>query len=399
MKEPDIQTLELFLTQISNISKKYEEIARISGRNYNLFTIAGIESKETIICKVIADLLNPQGLHCKGDVYLKLFKDTILSGNLRNVYGDLETKIALVSTEYVTDEGRRIDIVIESNVFIPIEAKIYAGDQENQVADYWIFAKKKNNGRELPVLYLTLNGDPPSETSFGNGNDKYERISFSKEILSWLDACLTHHETIKTAPIREIIIQLIGAIKSLCRIPEEENMEKDILDLIIKNEENYRAAEIIGGLYNGIQGRVQVQFFGPIFEKLKGKGISVKKDTQDGWYSGIITIKDDVFFQINYNWKMQQVSSENPANKKFREDVAKIMNVPCEIKHWDNPNNVWFSDKVPLDIKTDEDAEWYKCYQRNVPNLFVLYKIYSEYQDQVVDKIIETVKRLDKILI
>ena len=63
-----------------------------------------------------------------------------------------------VTKEFVIDNERRIDIVIQnSRFFIPIEVKIYAGEQEGQCYDYFQYV------RNARLVYLTRFGDAPSE--------------------------------------------------------------------------------------------------------------------------------------------------------------------------------------------------------------------------------------------
>ena len=61
-----------------------------------------------------------------------------------------------VTTEYAIDENRRIDIVLDDgNIFIPIEVKIYAGEQEQQLADYAAFSRRMNTGVGfIPVIFF-----------------------------------------------------------------------------------------------------------------------------------------------------------------------------------------------------------------------------------------------------
>lgn len=55
-----------------------------------------------------------------------------------------------VMTEYLIDNGRRIDIMLQHPQFsIPIEVKINAGDQESQCYDYHFYA------RNAKLVYLT----------------------------------------------------------------------------------------------------------------------------------------------------------------------------------------------------------------------------------------------------
>ena len=69
-----------------------------------------------------------------------------------------------VHKELAIDNDRRIDIVIENTCFfIPIEVKIYAGEQEGQCYDYF------QNAKNSQIVYLTRFGDIPSEYSRKKG--------------------------------------------------------------------------------------------------------------------------------------------------------------------------------------------------------------------------------------
>ena len=62
-----------------------------------------------------------------------------------------ELATARVYREYMIDENRRIDLVIETNrKFIPIEVKIFATDQPEQCFDYYQEAKQH---MAEPVLF------------------------------------------------------------------------------------------------------------------------------------------------------------------------------------------------------------------------------------------------------
>lgn len=147
-----------------------------------------------------------------------------------------------VYRERVIREGRRVDLVIETiDKIIPIEVKIYAGDQCRQCYDYYTYAKHSN------VFYLTLDGRCPSGYS-ANGltpvyNDlneisRYEevtQISLEEDILTWLNKCISHQETIKIAPIREILLQFREAIRNITNLIVKEN-EDEIISLLSSKE-------------------------------------------------------------------------------------------------------------------------------------------------------------------
>ena len=134
------------------IKQNTENVNLLKTKDYNIFSVLQIQSKEVLICRMMADLLNPRGQHGAGEEYLKIF--------LRDCLGmeKMDTKLAdqaIVTAEYAIDDERRIDIVIEiGSYFLPIEVKIYAADQKSQCFDYYQYAKRRDV--QAKVYYLTL---------------------------------------------------------------------------------------------------------------------------------------------------------------------------------------------------------------------------------------------------
>ena len=86
--------------------------------------------------------MNPRGQHGQGAAFLRIFLYDVLG---MPVNSREELKHAVVTTEYLIDRERHIDIVIElGQRFIPIEVKIYAGEQESQCYDYYTFARTRD---------------------------------------------------------------------------------------------------------------------------------------------------------------------------------------------------------------------------------------------------------------
>ena len=50
-----------------------EQAKVLKTKDYNIFSVLQIQSKEVLICRMIADLLNPRGQHGAGAEYLKIF--------------------------------------------------------------------------------------------------------------------------------------------------------------------------------------------------------------------------------------------------------------------------------------------------------------------------------------
>lgn len=231
-------SIELLLQAVSAISKKYELLNQKTGGYFNIFNIANITTDEVKICRVLYELLSPKGSHYQGSTYLNSFIKFVLNIDIP----EKELSSARVFREYVIDEKRRIDLVIEtSERFIPIEVKIYAGDQEYQCFDY---AKKAKNSK---VYYLTRFGDNPSEysakglTKTDHGYEEVITISFAYDILRWLEICVSQKETLKIASIREVILQLMAVIRQFTDQMEDEK-EMEIKEILMKSSDNIRSA-------------------------------------------------------------------------------------------------------------------------------------------------------------
>ena len=230
--------IELLLQQINLISTKYDLINQKTGGYFNIFEIAKITYDEVAICRVMYELLSPTGSHYQGNIYLKLFLEYVVKIEISQE----ELSTAEVYREYITVSGRRIDIAIcVANRFIPIEVKIYASDQYNQCFDYYQEARNSN------VYYLTRFGESPSKESVGKltsideGYLEITNISFAEDILYWLEKCLEHKQTIRIAPIREVILQFEAVVRKFTN-QMEDGKSMEIRDIMMATPENMRSS-------------------------------------------------------------------------------------------------------------------------------------------------------------
>lgn len=205
----------------------------IKNNSYNIFSALGIETREVIACRFMADLLNPMGHHNCGIKFLELFFKEVWQFNSVD-RKDLEN--AIVTTEYAIDDNRRIDIVIEyRNHFIPIEVKIYAGEQSAQCSDYLKFARKKD--KTAKIYYLTRFGTMPSEKSLdGIDSSQVVCLSFQKNISDWLKECVG----ISNEPLKTIICQFEEVVHKITDQRYEEKITM-ISDELIKSPDYLKA--------------------------------------------------------------------------------------------------------------------------------------------------------------
>jgi hypothetical protein len=233
--------LESLLIRISSINKKYEEIAKISGENFNIFNLLNLSDNEISHSKIIATLLNPNGMHGKGNRFLKLFIDCIgiKDFSIDGVIVENEKYIGPISED--CSEGGRIDIILTNNQSkqtIIIENKIYAGDRRKQLYRYHKYNPKAY------LFYLTLYGDDPSEISLGESKEiEVKKISYKENVLKWLELC--KKESVDNPLLRETLTQYIVLIKKLTGQARSQEMQKEYMDAILKDADNVSAAFII----------------------------------------------------------------------------------------------------------------------------------------------------------
>lgn len=172
------------------LNELLEKIAKLDLETYkpaepNLFYMLGIEHNEVLICRLIAVLIQPNGLHGLGTKPLEVFLNEIGI----NDYGNLDK--AEIILEEKTDNDRRVDIAIYlENEIVPIEVKIWAKDQKAQLCDYYNYYKKseKSSKKKIKkIFYLSPNGKNPSEESIKDlSRNLVRQIHFENEIKNFL---------------------------------------------------------------------------------------------------------------------------------------------------------------------------------------------------------------------
>ena len=206
-----------FLDEVKPIIKDIhakEEEKRARGENFNVFSILGIETREFYICKMLGALLSPQGAHEAGEIFLEKFLEDVLNESA------IGAETSIVRCEDATKKRRRIDLTIEiDGKIIPIEAKIHAGDQGHQLADYFEEIKNRK-GVCAYICYLTKDGRKPSQNSMTStsGNTilketQIKRLSWKDDIVPWLEDCVALETVQRKTMVQANIWQLIDTIR------------------------------------------------------------------------------------------------------------------------------------------------------------------------------------------
>ena len=232
---------EELLSSLSEAIKEEPKSCRVQS-GYNIFSILGVTGKEVIMCRFLTDLLNPDGEHGYGILFLKSFFRDVLKEEHIN---DTLLANTSVENEYEIDNKRRIDIAIHNaRFFIPMEVKIDADEQPGQCYDYYEYAKKSD--KNTRVVYLTEYGSVPSEYSRRDQNsddilplDKIKCISWEKDIYEWLTSLLGQ----LNEPMKSFVGQYIDTI---CLLTDRKgkysvNMEKRSIEVLHRSADFFNA--------------------------------------------------------------------------------------------------------------------------------------------------------------
>jgi hypothetical protein len=380
----DIKNL---LQNVANIQEKYDEIAKITGENFNIFSVIKMESKEVRTHSAfIGELLNPKGSHGLKDVPLKILiklisekfnKIVIKDGINQSNEGkfDLKSESAVTTVEkYIgftnedKTEGGRIDIIIEDNYkkAIIIENKIYAIEQTNQLNRYHNYSKK------TPILYLTLEGDSPTSAEGLEENNHYFNISYKEDIKKWLELCLK--EAVEKPMLREVIKQYIYLIKKLTGQTINKEMRTKIVE---KMEKEIEASFEIANNISELKKELYYNFFEKLNKYAKENGMKyedqcLKNSTEYGIYLtpnnwDLKLYQIGVFFEADYSglyiglWYGKNEKDEKTKIKeKFSNKDPRFESNDYWI--WKNPINCNWKDNPEIwkDVSLGENGQTYK---------------------------------------
>lgn len=298
--------IENILSETNKVILKYDEVSKKSGENFNIFKILNLTSNEVRTHSAfLAEILSSNGSHEKGNSFLKEFLKIIkldFNFNIEYYTTEIEKHIGFINDNY--DEGGRIDIILtdNNNNCIIIENKIYAGDQSKQLKRYYNFNPKAK------LVYLTLYGDAPSKDSLDGLNpDIIQNISYSNEILSWLETC--RNISINQNALKEAINQYIHLVRFLTNKSTNTEMEKEIFELITENKEKFISSLKIGSSTNALLDIMHKDFLSKmiasnqsLYKTIQHNGFIFnfhQGEDNDGLFVGVSVTEKNVLGVIN----------------------------------------------------------------------------------------------------
>ena len=188
---------------LSSVSEVQKGFSVCPERDFNVFSLCGVDHYELWHSKIIAHFLSPQGAHGFKGEFLRAFAQCFGLGE----YSDS----AIVRTEVSARSGEinfgRFDILIEDeekrNICI-VENKVFAGEGEGQLSKYksWLDGKRVTKWIKH-LVYLSLNGREAQ--SLDDGYVQIAYYSLNSSLCQWIDRCA---EIAKDKPfVRETLLQ------------------------------------------------------------------------------------------------------------------------------------------------------------------------------------------------
>lgn len=224
---------------------------------FNIFRVLGIQTKEVMICRFLGEMLDPNGSHALGAFPLAQFFEVVLNEN-----APADVRKARVELEEKIDEERRVDIAIHiCNKVVPIEVKVWAGDQDAQLSDYYTYYARQNTIDK--IYYLTPYGWSPSQRSAGQLDDNQIRcLSFQSDIKTWLETIENENmpDGVRIAihQFKEIIADMCAKNHQLESAMRVLNLDSDIAFNV--NNDALRAAVALLNLKDDLTPKIIVNY-------------------------------------------------------------------------------------------------------------------------------------------
>lgn len=315
-------------------------------KEFNIFKVLKLDNYEIRHSNFLAWLLDPKETHGFDYEFLNQFLQTAINEDILEL---INGQNVTVETEYLTNKGRRIDILIHSKDFVCVIENKYGSDEHDaQCKHYKEFIENNSKFKNCKnKYYIFLDINKPSIEELNGALYCYKAITY-KEIYQILVNMLNAN---KNGIASEIIGQYIEIIKekyimldtetkNLCR--ELYKKHKSVFDLMEKFNSEFQ---------NDIFNIMQEIISNPEL-KLKNadiKGNGYNNNTGCGVRFIPNEIKDEAKIKVNNNVTEYSLFFTLEYNKKLTLSIYSI-----------EPGNKWVNHNevnINLENKTDEEIK------------------------------------------
>ncbi len=310
METTDSELL-LILRNIAKAQMEAELTARITGENFNVFSILNLTTNEVRTHSAfLAALLDPFGTHGQGPLYLRLFlsETGIIKDEFDPELAQVQVEIDVGRIDNDGSNGGRIDILLTDSKkrHIMIENKIYAADQHNQLLRYHNFDPAGC------LLYLTLFGDAPSQFATANKPFEFRCISYYAHVLNWLNECYKNSAGLPN--VRETIFQYRTLICRLTGLTVRRQIMENAKKIISDNPDLVESVVCLSDAWNSIVEETKTKFL----NLLRTAIVKSYNTANNEFLIGVTVGEDGDGLYVGVNLK------NNSDKKKVSEEVEKM---------------------------------------------------------------------------
>jgi hypothetical protein len=185
----------------------------MSAPHFNIFRVLRLAHKEVIVhTPVLGELLNPNGTHSQGFLFLSEFLKIAEEHGLKMPAQAVEKGRWHVETERSVGSFGTVDLLIRCREFgylLLIENKIKAGEQPDQLQRYFDWLEsQRHTYQQRQIIFLTPTGR--SCTTLRTGIAPV-CMSYHEHIFPWLKKILPQ---IRASSVHEILKQYITIIEA-----------------------------------------------------------------------------------------------------------------------------------------------------------------------------------------
>ncbi|QQE91289.1 PD-(D/E)XK nuclease family protein [Azotobacter chroococcum] len=223
---------------------------------------------EMALSEYLALLLDPQGTHGQGDLYLRQFaRLDAVHKHADWLESQLQTRLQL-TTEFALPGGRRMDIYLHSTRFgLAIENKPWAADQDLQLHDYASYLNGLYRSGQWLLIYLC--NEDISEQSLPASTDerlnsRVIQLTFY-QLATWLEDCALQTQ----APAVKVFVEAMARF-----VRERINGEmvmgsgEELAELVLGSEKHVRSAFLIAQQMQALKQQLLEDFIEHIHNEL-----------------------------------------------------------------------------------------------------------------------------------
>ena len=191
-------------------------------KNPNIFEILRISKNEIRHSNFLSWLLDPNGSHKLGDIYLKRFLREVFSSSKFEDIDQIDVEGLNLSDVEIRREWKNIDLLIHlEDVIVCVENKVLSSEHSNQLSRYKKIIETEFPKHTKTFVYLNPDGDSSIEES-----ENYYPISYEFIVNTLTRIISVYGESLNS--------QVENYIKDYITIIKRELMSTDKLTILSK---------------------------------------------------------------------------------------------------------------------------------------------------------------------